>query len=176
MNKKDLIMLTESLREDLKNLGIPISDNIEDVTINRRAKSRFGACKVKKKPLGGRTYLLEISEEILECETKLISSVIVHELLHTCNGCFNHGKKWKKYCKIVEEHLGLSLSRTNKYENFGLEPPAEKEQIKYIVKCTGCGAVFPRKRMCPLVKNPSKYKCGKCGNILYLDNKNHNIL
>ena len=95
---------------------------------------------------------------------------------HHCKGCFNHGKKWKLYCNEVERSLGYRITRTQKYEDIGLEKPVDKEQIKYIVKCSGCGTEFPRKRLCNIVRNPEKYKCGKCGNILYLQDKKHHIL
>ncbi len=175
MNKRELNTLTKNLIKELKNVGIPVSNNIGEVMINTRAKARFGACKAKKTILG-KSFTIEISSEILGCDTKAISEIIIHELLHTCPGCFNHGKKWKLYTDIVETRLGYTIKTTQKYEDFGLEKPASKEEAKYIVKCSGCGIEFHRKRMCKLVKSPEKYRCGKCGNILYLQGKNHNIL
>ena len=176
MEKKELIDLVYRLSEELRSIGIPISKDIEDIVINTRAKSRFGACKINKGSFGKRKFIIEISSEVLSCETKELSNIIVHELLHTCKGCFNHGKKWKLYCNEVERSLGYRITRTQKYEDIGLEKPVDKEQIKYIVKCSGCGAEFPRKRLCNIVRNPEKYKCGKCGNILYLQEKKPHIL
>lgn len=175
MEKEELYLLTKQLILELKEIGIPVSKNIEKVSINTRAKSRFGACKVRKNTLGERNYTIEISSEILSCEIKDISSIIIHELLHTCKGCFNHGKKWKIYSALVKEKLGYNISRTQSYESLGLNKPDEKEGIKYVVKCSGCGAEFPRKRLCNLVKNPHNYRCSKCGNILYLQGENNHI-
>jgi predicted SprT family Zn-dependent metalloprotease len=168
MKKQELKAFTNQLARELISIGIPISTSIEDIIINTRAKSRFGACKAKKNKLGIKKFTIEISEEVLECETKDLAAIIIHELLHTCKGCFNHGNKWKLYCEQVEQKLGYKITRTTKYEDLGLERPKEKEEIKYLVKCSGCGAEFPRKRMCNLVKTPERYRCGKCGNILYL--------
>ena len=168
MKKEELTALTNKLIKDIRGIGIPVSKNIEGIVINTRAKSRFGACKVKKSKLGKKSFIIEISEEVLNCETKELSTIIVHELLHTCNGCFNHGKKWKLYCELVESKLGYKITRTQNYNELGLDKPEPKEEIKYVVKCKGCGQVFPRKRMCSLVKQPEKYRCGKCGDILYL--------
>ncbi len=175
MKNKELNILGINLIKQLKDIGIPISNNISEIKINNRAKARFGACKVKKGILG-KSYIIEISSEIVECNTKIISEVIIHELLHTCPGCFNHGKKWKSYASKVESSLGYTIKTTQKYEDFGLDRPDEKEEIKYVIKCAGCGAEFQRKRLCKLVKNPEKYRCGKCGNILYLQGEKHNIL
>lgn len=168
MKKEELIVLTNKLIKDLKSIGVPVSKDIDGIVINTRAKSRFGACKVKKSKLGKKSFVIEISEEVMNCETKELSTVIVHELLHTCTGCFNHGKKWKLYGDLVEKKLGYKITRTQNYNELGLDKPESKEKIKYIVKCKGCGQEFPRKRMCNLVKQPEKYRCGKCGNILYL--------
>ena len=168
MKKEELIVLTNKLIKDLKSIGVPVSKDIDGIVINTRAKSRFGACKVKKSKLGKKSFVIEISEEVMNCETKELSTIIVHELLHTCTGCFNHGKKWKLYGDLVEKKLGYKITRTQNYNELGLDKPESKEKIKYIVKCKGCGQEFPRKRMCNLDKQPEKYRCGKCGNILYL--------
>lgn len=176
MEKEELLELTYSLVESLKNIGIPVSEDIDDVVINTRSKARFGACKMSKGSFGKRKYIIEISKEVLCCEKNKLSSIIVHELLHTCDECFNHGKKWKMYCDKVERELGYKITRTQRYEDLGIVNPPAKEEIKFIVKCAGCGQEFPRKRMCNLVKNPERYKCGKCGNILYLKHKNTHIL
>ena len=169
MKKDELKTLTFKLVKELQEIGIPVSKDIEDVVINNKAKARFGACKVKKGTFGKRRYVIEISSEVLGCETKDLSLIIIHELLHTCKDCFNHGKKWKLYCGIVEKELGYKITRTQRYEELGLVKPREREQVKYMVKCSGCGQEFPRKRMCTLVKYPERYKCSKCGNILYLE-------
>ena len=99
MKQNELERLTKDLIKDLRNIGIPISRNIDDIKVNTRAKTRFGACKVKKSTFE-RRFTIEISSEILDCDEKVISETIIHELLHTCPGCFNHGKKWKKRTKI----------------------------------------------------------------------------
>ena len=176
MEIKELKELTEELIKLLREIGIPVSKNIKEIKINGRAKARLGACKKASSNMGKVEYTIEISSEILGCSKKEISEIIIHELLHTCKGCFNHGKKWKLYSEAVHAALGYTITRVSSYEKLGLEKPKEKEKIKYVIKCSGCGMEFPRKRICSLVKNPSKYRCGKCGNILYLQAENHNIL
>ena len=52
MEKKELIDLVYRLSEELRSIGIPISKDIEDIVINTRAKSRFGACKINKGSFG----------------------------------------------------------------------------------------------------------------------------
>lgn len=176
MNKKELFNLVETTIKELKNIGIPVSDSIKEVVINKRAKARFGACKRKKSYIGKYSYTIEFAEALMKCDSNKAKTVVVHELLHTCPGCFNHGKKWKEYAQIIRNKMEISVNRTESYEALGLVKPETKEKIKYIVKCSGCGMEFPRRRMCKLVKTPERYRCGKCGNMLYLKNNNHNIL
>ena len=86
------------------------------------------------------------------CDDIKLCSIIAHEILHTCPGSFNHGKIWKEHGRQVEHFLGY-------------------ESIKYIIVCKKCGQKYERKRICPLVKNPKKYRCGKCGGKLELLHK-----
>lgn len=176
MEKIDLFTLVETTIKELKDIGIPVSKDIKEIVINKRAKSRFGACKRKRNLIGKYSYTIEFAEELMQCTSNQAKTVIVHELLHTCPGCFNHGQKWKEYAQIVQNKMEIYVKRTESYEALGLVKPETKEKIKYTVKCSGCGMEFPRKRMSKLVKNPERYRCGKCGNMLYLKNNNHNIL
>ncbi len=155
----------------LRSIGIPVSTQIDDVIINTRAKSRLGACKLMKTSQGKKSFTIEISSETLKCSVDKITEVVIHELLHTCPGCFNHGKKWKSYGEKVYEKLGYRITRVTKYEELGLAKPVKKQETVYTVKCKGCGQIYTRKRMCPLVKNPENYKCGKCGSSLYFQGK-----
>lgn len=171
MDKKELKTLVESIAQEMRSVGIPVSTNIEEVEINPRTKRRLGCCKRRKNIVGKEFFTIEISRYALKCEKRQLCSIIAHELLHTCKGCFNHGKKWKILGKTVEDRLGYSITRTVDYENLGLENPADSEKTKYVIVCRECGQKIERKRKCPLVKNIGKYRCGKCGGILKLEGK-----
>jgi predicted SprT family Zn-dependent metalloprotease len=141
---------------------IPVSDSIAGIKINRRAKSRFGKCtKIKN------TYHIEISSILLNLEDKHIENVILHELLHTCYNCMNHGKRWKQYAARLNEKYGYNITVRTSYEMMGLEPPEINKNIKYIIVCEKCGTEYPRQRKCSLVENVDRYKCGKCGGNLH---------
>ena len=73
--------------------GIPVPDNIfPEVNVNPRPKKRFGCCRRKDG-----MFIIEISEFILVCSDDAIRNVMAHEVLHTCDGCYDHGIKWKEY-------------------------------------------------------------------------------
>ena len=148
-------------RNILKEEGIPVSNNITGPVINSRAKSRFGRCT---KVRGG--YEIEISSRLLSCNDKIIETVILHELLHTCPKCMNHGSLWKLYAAIINEKYGYQITCRTNYETLGLQAPGSRETIKYMIVCTECGQKYPRKRKCRLVENVDRYRCGKCGGKL----------
>ena len=145
----------------LKKEGIPVSENIGELVINSRAKARFGKCTNIKG-----MYQIEVSSELFQLEDKPIETVILHELLHTCRGCMNHGKRWKQYAAVLNETYGYEITAKTSYEHLGLKTPESRESVKYMVVCCRCGAQFPRKRMCSLVENVDRYRCGKCGGNL----------
>lgn len=146
------------LEDKLKALGIPLSAAIvPGVQINRRAKRRLGCCIYR-----GGMYTIEVSERILENEG-LLEQTLLHELLHTCQGCRNHGVRWKQYALRVNEALGCSIERTVPLE--GEPETLRREQVNYILECQDCGVRFPRSRLSKLVKYPSRYRC-RCGGKL----------
>ena len=82
----------------LRGLGIPISQEIDPcVEVNTRAQRRLGCCTRRQ----GR-YYIQVSARILG-DPQLLQKTLLHELLHTCYGCLNHGKRWKAYAQKVGE-------------------------------------------------------------------------
>ena len=153
--------LFEKCRAILKKENIPISDYIRSIQINRRAKSRFGKCTEIKG-----VYEIEISSELLHLEDHKIETVILHELIHTCRGCMNHGSRWKQYAARINTVYGYEITVRTSFAKLGLDTPESREQVKYMVMCSKCGAQYPRRRKCSLVENVDRYRCGKCGGTL----------
>ncbi len=153
-------LLTEA-EAKLWRLSVPFSPHIERaVKVNSRAKKRLGCCIYS----GGR-YTIEISQALLEDEKEgLLTETLMHELLHTCKGCRNHGEKWKEYARRVNEAYGYNIART--VDTGEKITQLRKESIKYILVCEGCGLKIERSRMSKAVKSPWRYRCGKCGGKL----------
>lgn len=163
MNKETerISVLLETCRNILRTEGIPAAEKITGIKINRRARSRFGRCT---KTRSG--YEIEVSEQLLKCDEKEIETVLLHELLHTCPKCMNHGQLWKRYAEILNRKYGYNITVRTSYEKLGLENPGSRESIKYRIVCTKCGQEYPRRRKCSLTENPERYSCGKCGGKL----------
>lgn len=142
-------------KEKLLTLGIPLGESIaEQVFINPRTKSRLGLCRCREK-----VYTIEISATLLG-KQDLVDQTLIHELLHTCPDCMNHGPLWKKYAAIARQAFGFDISRT-----LQLSPVPRKH--KYQLQCVRCGKMYYRDRMCSLVKAPWRYRC-KCGGRIFL--------
>ncbi len=113
MNKyydKLIRLKNESLKElasiDVKKyLG-----TIEKYEVNTRAKNRLGVCRHRRSM--GYTYnIIGVSDWVLEkFSDKDIKDTIIHELLHTIEGCNNHGRKWQQYARLVNRELGYNIS------------------------------------------------------------------
>ena len=137
-------------------LGIPVSRHTDpNIIISGRATSKLGSCH--KTPTG---FEITIAKRVAESGEYAASSVLAHEVLHTCSGCQNHGALWKKYARLMEGAYGYRISATVNPEELGVE-----RRENYLIRCTRCGTEFPRQRMCPLVQKPWRYRC-RCGGKL----------
>ena len=156
---KDLNALFYQCLEEVHNAGI-ITGNIVNITINTRAKARFGQCKYNS---ARKTYSINISNEILKDDVSDESTkdTIIHEILHTCKNAMNHKAEWKKLAEIMNNTYGYNIKRTSSYEEKGVNRPATREN-KYALICENCGKTYYYKRWSKPLANPSKYRCGVC--------------
>lgn len=140
--------------------GIPVSGQIHpEVRVNRRARTRFGCCIRKN----GK-YYIEIAVQMLQAEERAVCQVLAHEVLHTCRGCADHGKRWKSYAEKMRRY-GYEITRTDSFEKLGLE---DTRPVKYLVICQTCGRRMPRMKRSPLVEHPERYRC-RCGGVLAVE-------
>ena len=145
---------------------IPVPERIRpQVRLNRRARTRFGCC-IRQ----GGGYIIELSARLAENGSEnAILQVLAHEVLHTCYGCSNHGKRWKSYAAKMNAAYGYKISRTDKFEDLGLE---DDRPVRYWVVCAKCGRRIPRMKRSPLVDHPERYRC-RCGGTLMIEKGNN---
>lgn len=159
-----LYNLYEECTEELKSIGI-VSNPIQSVTINRRAKKRFGQA-IRE----GGNYRIEISEIVLRDEVPAdkAKEVIIHEILHCCDNCMTHKGKWKAYANKVNARLGYNITRCNSYNNIGVKRE-EVVNFKYKITCIHCGKIIYRQRASKVICHPNHYRCGVCGGELKVE-------
>lgn len=141
---------------------IPVSREIcPQVRLNRRARTRFGCCIRRD----GR-YTIELSAKLAEEGGEdAILQVLVHEVLHTCYGCSNHGARWKGYAQRMNDAYGYCVRRTDNYSRLGIE---DDRPVRYYVVCAQCGRRIPRMKRSALVDHPERYRCA-CGGPLTVE-------
>ena len=116
MNAEKLNEVLKEVIEEVRNLKIPVPFTIsEQIKVNPRPKKRFGCCRKQ-----GEKFIIEISEFILKCDDEKIRGVIAHEVLHTCEGCYEHGMKWKEYASQMNAAYGYNIKRTSSNEEMGI--------------------------------------------------------
>lgn len=139
---------------------IPIRE-VTKIKINSKARSRWGLCT----KVGSDKFEIEISDRLLESVDSLngLDNTILHELLHTCEGCFNHGWKWKYYAQRLQKH-GFYITRCNSAEEKGVVE--DETSYKYKVICNTCGAesLYARKTkvVSSIMKGERYCSCRKC--------------
>ena len=151
-------VVVENCCHKLDEIGIEYG-KITSVAINTRAKNRWGQCKLVN---GG--YSISISDRLMGDSVALIhlETTVIHEILHTCNGCMNHGKTWKNLAEKVNRAYGYNIKRTTSSEEKGIEPVHTSYIIKHKFVCKGCGQVVTRQRESDFTKRYQYYRCGIC--------------
>lgn len=98
-------------------------------------------------------------------------NTIIHELLHTCPGCMNHGKQWKTWAEKVRKTYGYNIKRTSDNDEKEVTTGNlnyNAREYKYFVYCKKCGKMIAkRKRKSDLIDNIGRYTHSNCGGKLY---------
>lgn len=168
-DKTKIEELLQKVIKEARDLGIPVSENIDtEISVNHRAKSRFACCR-QTKLIAGYSYTIEVSDIIFQCRESDIREILAHEVLHTCKGCQNHGMRWKSYGEKMNKRYGYHVKRTSTYEELGLTGNRPKRNIKYKITCQTCGKIFERQRRSKLVTNTKQYRCSCGGKLICED-------
>ncbi|MBO4458866.1 MAG: hypothetical protein J5802_14265 [Butyrivibrio sp.] len=159
---KDFERLRRDCMREVEAAGICISDRIT-FEINRRARTRWGLCKKNRDG----SFRIQIAEILLADERiseKSCKETIIHELLHTCEGCMRHTGRWKQNALKMNSLYGYDIKRVTTGSEKGIEDYKSSElPVKYVFKCKSCGAVIYRKRESRFTRNYRHYICTRCG-------------
>ena len=165
---RDFQKYINECKAELDKIGIKYGEIIE-WSINTRAKKRWGQCR---KIPGG--YAININVILLDERNDVegLKNTIIHELLHSCKGCMNHGAEWKRLAERVKRAYGYDIKRTCPAAGIGVKketmPVRKQVEPKYIVQCECCGQLIKRQKRSDLIKHTSLYTCGRCHGRLKL--------
>lgn len=160
---RDYYFVYKMCKQQLLNLGIT-PGYVSDIKLNGRAKTRWGLCHYNH---DDDSYTIEIAACLI-CDTtpvEALTNTMMHELIHTVDGCMNHKQPWKSIAEKVNEAYGYNVQRVNSYKNEeGVNPLRTNKDYHYIVTCQSCNSVFKYIRNCHTVescrKNNATCSCG----------------
>lgn len=154
---RNLNVIAKECMKMLDDIGVKYG-NVTEFTINTRAHRRWGQCK---RVANG--YSINISATLLDESNDVngLKNTILHELLHTCDGCMNHGTKWKTLASKVNNAYGYNIKRCSDANEKGVENDT-RVVYKYEIQCQECGHSYKREKMSKAIQHPEKYRCGQC--------------
>lgn len=155
--------------QQVKAAGIQPGSRIDpEVIINDKTNTWLGLCSsTKYKPIPY-NFQISLRSILLNANEKAVMEVLVHEVLHTCKDCMNHGPLWKSYASKMNKKYGYNIKRTVTLKELGIEnDEATISNAKYVIKCKKCDNKFLRNRKSKITENCSWYTCN-CGGDLEL--------
>ncbi|MBQ6654129.1 MAG: hypothetical protein IJM79_01210 [Erysipelotrichaceae bacterium] len=105
---KDVMKFFRESCEILDDLGIKYG-KIRDVKIVNRNPRYFGCCV----HLSDSEHQIQICRDCLEDDSTDADmyTLMLHELVHSCDGGIPHNKKYREYGDIIEKVYGYSITR-----------------------------------------------------------------
>ena len=158
---EELNQILKNTISQVRSLGLPVGNIKSGIKITRTTKE-FGRCELEQN-----MFTICISKYYKDNDLAEVKEVIAHEVLHTVNGCFNHGVQWKAAAAMMNKAFGYNIQRTGKLVMANLTEEEEAKFYKYVIKCSECGNLTYRQRKSKLVTETHHYKC-KCGGQLEL--------
>ena len=160
---KDLI---KNCIEKLAAINIPISQSISFK--ENTGFSRYGFCKRTRNK--DTDFTIAINKWFEKDED--IITTIMHELLHTIDGCYNHGKIFHNYANLIYKAYGVKVTvygnhqlNEKAYKNKGIRRNVFKAEdfdnkTMYLMYCPKCKNTFAIKKSS--FKFGSRWMCKKC--------------
>ena len=130
--------------------------DITTIMIDEKMYSYLGVCSRR----GGR-FKITINPALLDSSETDLEDTILHEMIHTVDGCWNHGAEWKRKAKMINDRFGYNISRCGNTD--AVEKRREEHSpYKYAVECPVCGYRWKYRRWCKTVAHPDHYRCTEC--------------
>ena len=159
--------------EKCKAIDIPISTSI--TFRENTGYSRYGYCK--KTAYRDSDYVIAINKWFVYDEA--IIATIMHELIHSCRGCYNHGEKFHLYAMKIRAHYGIKVTvvgnhklKDEAYKNKGIRrnvfKPSDFDKATMVMMyCPKCNNTFAIKKSS--FRIGARWMCKKCREkLLYL--------
>jgi predicted SprT family Zn-dependent metalloprotease len=132
-----------------------------EITVTARMTRAWGKFKVKRSPEETEQQLRISRNAIDEHGFDEVKQTIRHEAVHAYQHQndygLSHGFSFTRWC----DEFDISVHKDN-----------PSKEANYHIICENCGIVGKRQQRSKIVKNPERYKCGKCGEKLRSERNN----
>lgn len=163
---KNLNKLFDEVMEDIQALDIPVRD-VSELVSNKRFTRTWGLCERLRRVNGKVSFKISIAESLLDdsLDDMAAKNTIAHELLHTIEGCMNHGPKWNSWASLLKE-FGYTIKRTTSCAEKGIDAD-QHFNYKYAITCKSCGHTCKYLKKTKIVSkvlagDTKNIMCGKC--------------
>jgi len=157
---KDLVFYSKYAKSIMDSLNIPYVDC--DIKVSYRMTRTWGYCH-----LDGYThkYDITISHRLLkdEVDDDALMNTLIHEYLHTCPKCMNHGKLWKHYAEMINSKYHYHIKTRTSSAEKGI---VDERKPKYVIECPHChkqSYYYRKSSVVTAALNNRRLTCGTCG-------------
>lgn len=156
--------VTAEYMEMLDNIGINHGITKEFVP-STRATRRWRQCR----KLPDSRYSININADLLDERNDVnnLKNTLIHELLHSVDGCMNHGENCKRAANKVYLAYGIDITRSSSAEDKQAVYVRNKAVSTnlYVLECEKCHQMIRRQKMSKAIQHPERYRC-RCGGTL----------
>lgn len=159
MTSLDTAKLFAEVKHEAAALALPYNTNVRYLGLDRCTRS-LGRCR-KQMGHDGHTpvYTITISRYIGTLSLQEIKDVMMHELIHTIPGCFNHSAQFTHFADMINRKSQHVYHIKSCYEGKAFQ---QNTPYKYVIECRKCGQRLYRTRRSQITEHPSHYHCA-CG-------------
>lgn len=143
----------------LKSINIPVTKEIAPTVHLINSRKKYGICR----HYGDGFYQICLSKYTLGSSPKSIMSTILHELLHTCEDCDNHGLIWKRYAKRVNRHYNYDIRRTGSNDHTLADRANLIGPTAVALVCEKCHEIHLVSKYSKFALYPERCYCKICG-------------
>lgn len=136
----ELKLMCMDALDDLKSIGIDLTDNLYSFELSNRLKKSCGYCQEDGYNLYSHRAHFKIvisSAYVAKVDTDELYDTIIHELLHSAPNCMNHGTTWLRLADIANANLLTNVEQYYKGDEY--------DPRKYAVKCVDCDKIIYRR-------------------------------
>lgn len=157
----------EIIREYLKFIGA-IPSEVDDIQWNHRYTRKLGSTTRKRKVDSmSYRYILQFNYKYFHVEeASQLHDTIIHECIHLCYNCFDHGETFKKWANHFNQNFGTNIGRVNKKAE-QYQAVLSQSKKNYEIYCNDCGRYLTTyhrvtQKVLSIARKDSRYSCPYC--------------